>query len=363
MKKFIKVLMISIVALALVACGSGNGGNETEGEGKTYEIGVAIYNFDDFMTLYQNEIKTAFAEAGEKDGNTYNVEILNAEEDPTKQTEQIKNFITKGKDLIIANLVEPESASTVINDAKGADIPLIMINREPSIESMEIWPGKTTYVGVDATQSGRFQGDIIAQLDNKGDINGDGVVNYITLMGGLQNVDAIQRTIYSILQLDDLGIESKDVNGEVYPANWSTDEAVVATESALAKYGKDIEVVFANNDGMAIGAVRALENAGRVVNEDVYVVGVDAISDAMELLKDGKLTGTVLNDHYNQAHTVIEVAIKAMNGEDISPYYWHDYVLVAEEKDAELKRSDYRTETIEDIKVRYEERKAIEEGK
>ena len=362
MKKFVRVLLVSMLALALVACGSGDKG-QVEGEGKTFEIGVAIYNFDDFMTLYQEEIKKAFAEAGEKDGNTYNVEVLNAEEDPTAQTEQIKNFITKGKDLIIANLVEPESASTVINDAKAADIPVIMINREPSIESMEIWPNKTTYVGVDATQSGRFQGDIINNLDDKGDINGDGVVSYITLMGGLQNVDAIQRTTYSILQLNDLGIESKDVNGEVYPAEWDTDKAVVATESALAKYGKDIEVIFANNDGMAIGAVRALENTGRVVGEDVYVVGVDAIDDAMELLKNGKLTGTVLNDHYNQAHTVVEVGIKAMNGEGLSPYYWHDYVLVAEEKDAELKRSDYRTETIEDIKVRYEERKEIEKGK
>ncbi len=357
MKKFAKVLLLTVVAFALVACGGGNEGTGTEGEGKTYEVGVAIYNFDDFMTLYQEEIKTAFKEAGEKDGNTYNVDIVDGKGDQANQTEQINNFITKGKDLIIANLVDPTGADKIIEEAKGADIPIVLINREPEPEVMNLYPGKVAYVGVDATQSGRYQGDIIAELENKGDINGDGVINYITLMGDQQNVDAQQRTEYSIKQLEEEhGLKTKDVNGTPYAGEWETALGEQHTSDALTKYGDEIEVIFANNDGMAVGAVAAIDKAGRKIGEDIFIVGVDAIPDAMELLDEGRLTGTVLNDHFNQAHSVVEVGIKALNGEELSAYYWHDYVKVTKREDAELKRSEWRTETVDEVVKRYAER-------
>ena len=107
---------------------------------------------------------------------------------------------------------------------------------------------------------------------------------------------------------------------------------------------------------MALGAVQAIEAAGRVVNEDIYIVGVDAVPEAMDLLEQGKLTGTVLNDHFNQSHTAAEVAVKLMNGEDVSSYYWLDYVMVTSPEDAELKKADYREETVEEVVARYAER-------
>lgn len=361
MKKLFKLLVVSLVAFALVACGGGGTEGETPaGEGKTYNVGVAIYKFDDFMTLYQEEIKTAFKAAGEKDGNTYNVDIVDAKGDQAGQVEQIKNFITQDMDLIVANLVDPTGADVVIADAKAADIPVVLINREPSVEVMSVWPGKTTYVGVDATQSGIYQGEIIAELESKGDVNGDGTVNYITLKGDAGNVDAEQRTEYSIKTLEK-SITTKNIHGTEFQGNWDTELGEKHTSDALTKYGKDLEVVFANNDGMAIGAVQAIEKAGnRTIGEDIFVVGVDAIADAKELLKEGKLTGTVLNDHFNQAQTVVEVAIKALNGEELSAYYWHDYVKVTKVEDAELKRAEYRKETVEEVTVRYAEREKAE---
>lgn len=216
---------------------------------------------------------------------------------------------------------------------------------------------KTTYVGVDATQSGAYQGEIIAELDDKGDINGDGVVSYITLKGDPGNVDAEQRTEFSIRQLTEMGVESKAL-AEPYEANWESAKGQEFTANALEQFGDELEVIFANNDGMAMGALQSIEAAGRKVGEDIYVVGVDAIDDAIKQLEDGNLTGTVLNDHYNQARTVVEVAIKALNGEEMSPYYWHDYVKVTKPEDAELKRAEYRTETVEEVVKRYEERAA-----
>lgn len=358
MKKLMRVLVIGLVALSLAACSSGNKGGGSSGEGgSTYEIGLAIYNYNDnFMTQYRNEIVEYFKELGEKDGNTYNIDMQDGKNDQANQTEQIDNMIIQKKDLIIANLVDPTGAENMINKAKGADIPVIFINREPkTIDDMAIWPGKTAYVGADATQSGTYQGEMIMELPNGGDVNGDGVISYFTLYGEPGNVDADQRTEYSVKALTDNDVKVEMLT-EKRQADWDTEKARSATADILASMKDKVEVIFANNDGMAIGAIAAIEDAGLKPNEDIYVVGVDAIADAMESLKEGKLTGTVLNDHFNQARTTAEVAVKLLAGEEVSPYYWHDYVKVTSEESAELVRRDFRTETIEAITERYAER-------
>lgn len=323
-------------------------------EGKTYEIGVAIYQYNDnFMTLFRGELEKYFAELGAKDGNTYNLDFQDGKNDQATQTEQLNNFIAQGKDLLIANLVDPTGADQIINSAKEAGIPTVLINREPGQETMNIWAGKTTYVGVDARQSGIYQGEIIAELPNKGDINGDGKVSYIMIMGDAGNVDAEQRTQYSIETLE----KTIPVNilGEAQRGNWDQTKGQEIAANALSQFGNDIEVIFSNNDGMALGALQAIEGAGRKVNEDIYIVGVDALPEVVEAISNGKFTGTVLNDHFNQSHTAAEVAVMLLNGQDVKSYYWHDYVKVTKPEDAELKRLDYRAETVEEYQKRLEE--------
>ncbi|HFI0450726.1 TPA: galactose ABC transporter substrate-binding protein [Streptococcus suis] len=357
MKKLLKFLAIAFVGLVLVACGKAteNAGSGSD-TGKTYEVGVAIYKFDDnFMTLYREELDAYFKQLSEKTGNKYVLDIQDGKQDQATQTEQINTFIAQGKDVILANLVDPTAAGSIINSAKSADIPVVFINREPEVAELEIWPGKTTYVGADATQSGTFQGEIIAATESKGDINGDGKVQYITLFGDPANVDAQQRTTYSVKALDDAGIK-REALAEPYLANWDTAKGQEVTAAALEQFGDKLEVVFANNDGMAVGAVTAIKAAGRTVGKDILVVGVDAIPDAMELLAKGELTGTVLNDHFNQSHTAANVAVELMEGKEVSPYYWVDYVKVTKEADSELKEAEAKKETIEEIKKRYAER-------
>ena len=79
---------------------------------------------------------------------------------------------------------------------------------------------------------------------------------------------------------------------------------------------------------MALGAAASIEAAGRVVGEDIYLVGVDAIPEAIELIKNGAMTGTVLNDHIGQSHAAVDAAVAALNGEELQNYYWVDYVMV-----------------------------------
>lgn len=366
-------MLVMVMVLSLAACGQTAKPAETKpAETKPAEttttteapaagkdvvkVGVAIYKFDDnFMTLYREELQRYFEELGAASGVKYELDIQDGKQDQATQTEQINNFIAQGKDVMILNLVDKTAANAVINLAKNADIPIVFINREPETEDMKIWPGKTTYVGADATQSGTFQGEIIADTANKADFNGDGKISYIMLQGDPQNVDAQQRTEYSIKAVVDAGL-TPDPLAEPYQANWDSAKGQEFTANALAQFGDNLEVVFANNDGMAMGAIQSIKAAGRKVGEDIYLVGVDAIPEAIQALKDGDLTGTVLNDHFNQSHVAANVALELLEGKDVQNYYWVDYVKVMSEADAELKDAEPRLETVEEAEARYAER-------
>ncbi len=368
-KKIVTMLLVFAMVITLAACGGQKPAESTSdtssestsgaaGAGKTYEIGVTIYQFsDNFMTSYKNELKKYFEEKAKETGDTYNVEFFDGKNDQATQTEQLQNFIAQHKDLIIANLVDPTGADQVINSAKEAGIPVLLINREPSMETMGLWPGKTTYVGVDARQSGIYQGEIIAELANKGDIDGDGKVSYLMIQGDAGNVDAEQRTQYSVETLEKTIPTNKL---DIQRGNWDQAKGQEIAANALSKYGKKLEVIFSNNDAMALGATQAIEGAGRKINEDIYIVGVDALPEVVEKIGAGKFTGTVLNDAFNQAQTAGDVSLKLLAGEDVKPYYWHDYVKVTKAEDAQVSRKEPRPETMEEYKARMKEAYGIQ---
>ncbi len=330
MKRFLAILLAVVMVLGLTCVVSAD-------EVKTYKVGCSIYNFDDnFMTLYRNEIE-AYFKTLETDTVKYDITMADGKNDMAEQTNQVQNFITQGMDVIILNLVQTSSADAVIDMVVEAGIPLILINREPlaydkdgntldeAYEGILNNPG-VCYVGADARQSGTFQGEIVAALPDHGDINGDGVINYIMIEGDLENIDAQYRTEFSIKALTDAGYKVNCLDDQV--GNWQQAKGQELAANALTAHGYDVEVVFCNNDGMALGAVAAIEAAGRVVGEDIYVLGVDALEEAVQLIKAGEMTGTVLNDHIGQSHKAVEVAIAALNGEEIENYYWVDYVKV-----------------------------------
>ena len=310
---------------------------ETTDEVKTYKVGVAIYQFDDnFMTLYRNELKS-YMESLQTDTVKYDITIVDGKNDMATQTEQINSFITQGVDLIICNLVQTSSADTIVNKVVDAGIPLVLINREPlaydadgkpldeAYEGILNNPG-VCYVGADARQSGTYQGEIVAALPDKGDANGDGVVSYVMIEGDPENIDAQYRTEFSIKALEDAGITVECLDDQV--GNWATDKGQQIAANALSAHGDKIDVIFCNNDGMALGAAAAITAAGRTVGEDIYLLGVDALEECQEMVKNGTMTGTVLNDHVGQSHKAVDVAVQALNGEAIDNYYWVDYVKV-----------------------------------
>ena len=193
-----------------------------------------------------------------------------------------------------------------------------------------------TYVGADARQSAKFQGELIADLPNKGDLNGDGVLQYVMVVGDPENVDAKYRTEFSISQYQEvskLTVEKLDEQR----GDWDQAKGQEIVANALTQYGDKIEAVFCNNDAMALGAAQAITAAGRKVGEDIYLVGVDALAEAMDLVSTGGMTGTVLNDHINQSHKAVDCTVQAINGEKLDAYYWIDYIKVTPENVAQYK--------------------------
>ena len=292
---------------------------------QTFKVGVSIYKFDDnFMTLYRNEI-AAYFKSLETDSVKYDVTIVDGRGDQVEQTNQVDSFIAAGFDVLVINLVQSTSANTITDRVKAAGIPCVYINREPSEDDMKAWD-KICYVGADARQSGTIQGQIIRDLPDKGDADGDGVVRYVMIMGDPENVDAQYRTEFSIKALTDAGITVENLFQQ--RGDWEQSKGQELAASALAQFGAKIDVIFCNNDGMAMGAIQAIEAAGRKVGSDIYLVGVDAIPEAIDAIAAGQMTGTVLNDHIGQSHTAVDAAIKYLNGQSVETYLWVDYVPV-----------------------------------
>ncbi|MFT4006831.1 MAG: galactose ABC transporter substrate-binding protein [Lacrimispora sp.] len=329
-------LIIGAVLLAQGCAGSGKA--EESGENKPAgteakenietagpKIGVSIYRYDDnFMKVFRSELKQYLEE-------TYQAEVLmrNAGGDQEEQDKQIKEFISDGCDGIIVNPVEVLAAGGIADDCSKAGIPLVFINREPKEAEQNRWKENhmaVSCIGTDSRQAGTYQGEIILETGNKGDLNGDGVVSYAMIMGEEGNEASDYRAEYSIKALEDGGMKTEELfsgNGD-----WDKDKGKKLAQSALNTYGKRIEVIFCNNDAMADGALEAVEEAGLVPGKDIYLVGVDALEDTVESIKEGKIAGTVLNDHEGQSRTAADVLIKMIGKEEVDTRYLVDYIKI-----------------------------------
>lgn len=295
-------------------------------------IGVCIYKFDDnFMTLYRNELKT-FLETGGA-----SVTVMDGKNDQAEQTNQIQNFITEGVDVLIVNLVQSSAAQQVTDQCAAADIPVVFINREPEDAEKTRWTDnkiKATYVGADARQSGTYQGEIVLALDNKGDINGDGTISYVMVVGDPENVDAKFRTEFSVKALEDAGMKVEKLDEQ--RGDWDQARGQEIVANALTANGDKVEVVFCNNDAMALGAKQAIESAGRKVGEDIYLLGVDALTEALESVVAGTFTGTVFNDHIGQSHAAAQAVADFAAAKELPTLIGVDYIKVTQENAQEI---------------------------
>lgn len=360
-KKILSVLLAATMSVALLAgCGGGSsnsGDTATDDAAATTEdaapaddaaadagdssladkkVGVCIYQFsDNFMTLFRNELESYLIEKGfSKD----NITIVDGANDQATQSGQIDNFIADGVDVLIINPVNSSSAATITDKVVGANIPLVYINREPDEAEEQRWADNNwnvCYVGCDARQSGTMQGEIIADIGlDKIDMNGNGSIDYIMIEGDPENVDAQYRTEFSIKALEDAGLSVTCLDDQV--GMWDQAKGQELVSNSLSQYGNDIEVVFCNNDAMALGALQAIQAAGRTVGTDIYLVGVDALTEVVQDVIDGTISGTVFNDHFSQSHSAADAAVNYVTGATNEHYIGCDYVKVTTDNAQEI---------------------------
>lgn len=280
------------------------------------------------MTLYRENIQKYFDDLTAKGPDTYTVNIVDGKNDAGTQAEQIQTFIAQGVDALIVNLVQPSTIETVTESARGAGIPVVFINREQ--EGYENYGTDECYIGAKAQDSGTYQGQIIYDLPNHGDLNGNGKVDYVMIMGDVNNTDAQYRTEYSIKYLTDNGVEVNKLLEQT--GNWDQAQGQEIAANAISANGAEaIDVIFCNNDGMALGAYQAITAAGMEVGKDVYLVGVDALDEAVEMVNNGTMTGTVLNDANGQSAACCQAVVDYLTGNTVETLQYIPYVKVVKE--------------------------------
>ncbi|EQA09168.1 galactose/glucose ABC transporter substrate-binding protein MglB [Glaesserella parasuis] len=264
-------------------------------------IGVTIYKYDDnFMSLMRQEIEKEVKVVGGVDllmNDSQNAQSI--------QNDQVDVLISKGVKALAINLVDPSAAPTIIGKAKPEGIPVVFFNKDPGDKAIASYD-KAFYVGTNPQESGVIQGELIAKhwkANPAYDLNKDGKIQYVMLKGEPGHPDAEARTKYSVEQLNKLGIQTEElfVDTGMWDAALAKDKVDAWLSSSKAS---NIEVVIANNDGMAMGALEAAKAHGK----KLPIFGVDALPEVLQLIQKGEIAGTVLNDGVNQGKAVVHLA-------------------------------------------------------
>ncbi|HBE81041.1 MAG TPA: methyl-galactoside ABC transporter substrate-binding protein [Firmicutes bacterium] len=273
---------------------------------KPINIGCVIYKFDDtFMTGVRMNIESAVKEVkGAK------VDIVDAQNSQATCNDKVDLFITKKVTAMAINPVDRAACGVIIDKAKKANIPLVLFNREPFKEDMAKW-NKVYYVGAIAEQSGTMEGQLVVDYF-KAHPTKDNVIHYVMLKGEPGHQDAELRTKFSIKAITDAGFKVEKVAEDT--GMWDRVKGQEKMAAFLAT-GKQIDVVLANNDDMALGAIEALKAAGYFKGDKYMpVVGVDATAPGCQALQDGTMLGTVLNDAKNQGRVTAKLAMVLAQG-------------------------------------------------
>jgi inositol transport system substrate-binding protein len=267
-------------------------------------IGVAFPNSDTFLSRVQNGMKA------KADELKVTVTITDAKDDTAAQLTQVENFVSQKVSAIIVVPVDTSAAQPMADAAKKASIPIVFVNRNPSIKGVP-------YVGSDSLFAGTVEMEELAKLaGGKGDV--------VILQGQVTNEAAVLRTkgcndvVAKNPGMKVVATQAGDwdrAKGQSIAENW--------IQSGTLKAGM---VVCANNDEMALGAINALKAASLL--DKVWVGGVDATSEALAAMKAGDLEVTVFQDAKGQGNGGVQAAVDLINGKTVPDFVDIKYELV-----------------------------------
>lgn len=315
MKKILLLLLVLCFSLSgLVSCGTSE------------DVSVFYYTYSDtYISSVRTSMNKLFKSAG------VNYHNYDANSNQTTQTEQIDTAISKGTKMLIVNVVDTgsnDAAKTIVEKAKAANIPLIFFNRSVDKSVVESYE-KCVFVGTDYELAGHMQGELIGnylvKYYNELDLNGDGKISYCLFKGQQGNAEAEARTKYAVEDANKILLangkpklsfyDSKNTSGYLVDqdGNWSNAAANNHMKTILSAYSESnknmVELIIANNDEMALGAISALNEAGynKEGGKIIPVFGIDATDAATAKIDAGYMAGTIKQDGAGMAEAIFTI--------------------------------------------------------
>lgn len=295
MKKLFSIMMAMVVVLS--GCSSGTASSDD-----TIKIGFSI-------STLSNPFFTTMSDAAQAKADELGVEltVVDAQDDSAKQMTDLEDLSVQGADVIIVNPVDSDAVTTSIEDLNTKGIPVLTVDRVANGGEV------VSHIASDNTLGGQLAGDYAIEL-----LNGEG--NVVILEGVPGASATIERGEGFESAIDGkLNVIDKQV------ANFDRVEALSVMEDLISAHGDDIDLVFAHNDEMALGAQEALRSAGM---DDVFVIGFDATDDAKTSIANGEMDATVEQQPSLMGETAIETAVKVANGEEVEATIPVDVTLV-----------------------------------
>lgn len=316
-KKWMALLLAAVMTMAVLAgCGKQEATDgENSGSGKL-KIGVSYYALSgEYNANLKSAMQSYFDEAGLAD--KVELSVTDAGGDANTQNSQLENMIASGVNAIILIPGDATAQAVMVEEAHAQNIPVIELCTKTEAEDY-----RTSFVGSDDIVAGRMLMEYLGDLvDGKGDM---------IIFHGPTGVSAeINRHTGAQQMIKEKNWDIKVVAEKV--CNWSREEAMTAMENIITS-GMKFDIIFAENDEMAVGALSALKDSGLK-----YVIGgIDAIPDAVQAVADGDMDCTFFQDYITQAKTALDVAIRAASGEQVDASYDIDFVLITKENVADF---------------------------
>jgi inositol transport system substrate-binding protein len=305
-----RLVVVMLVSVLIVGACSTTGtasqapASQAAGGGKV-KIGVTFPILDQFLQTVADGMQAKATEMG-----TVDLNIVAAQEKTDVQLGQVENFISQKVDAIIVIPVDTDAAGPMTAKAQAAKIPLVYVNRRPSD-----LPKGVPYVGSDSLYAGTVEMESLAKLAG-------GKGNVVILQGDPANEAAVLRT----KGCNDVVAKNPGMKvTKTQAGNWYRDKGLSIMENWI-QTGETINVVCANNDEMALGAIQALKNAKLL--DKVFVGGVDATKDALAAMKAGDLEVTVFQDAKGQGGGGVDAAFKLVKGQSVPDLVDVPYQLV-----------------------------------
>ena len=323
MKTTKPILMASLLAAMAIGCNQKQNASTdqnqpgSQSEPKPLTIGISYQNL-------QNEFIINIQDAVQAEAKKLNVKLIESDGQGSadNQYSQIQNFLAEDVDAIILNPYDKEGDVRVVDAAVAAHKPIVVVNAIVSKLDKA-----NAYVGSQDAEAGRIEAQRMMDV-----LGGKG--NVVIIHGPNGHSAEVQRTE---------GIREILTN---YPnvkvvfeqtANWDRAQALNLMENWLAS-GQKIDGVLAQNDEMALGALKAIEDAGK--GGQIAVIGIDAIPDALKAVADGKMIGTVFQDAKGQGTMAVDLAVDLVNGKPVKHDNYIPFQLVTKTNVAAFMQSN-----------------------